>query len=226
MANRKASIWLYVKTPAGWRYCKPVIGKNNKSKPGWAHVNSHEEHQLLIRVRRSVWKGKEQAPKTVNAMRETDIDTSLAALLKEHIGERKAGRLFEAKNGSPISDGNVRKRVLHPLLKKLEIPKAGLHAFRHSRVTMLRKNGTPEDLQKLWIGHSSLRTTDRYSHTHEELEYRRRGASKVGLNLIVGPNGPKMGGMRGAIKKPRKQRSLKGLRLVAGVDFEPPTFGL
>jgi integrase len=44
MANRKASIWMYVKTPAGWRYCKPVIGKNNKPKPGWAHVNSHEEH--------------------------------------------------------------------------------------------------------------------------------------------------------------------------------------
>ena len=44
MANRQASIWLYVKTPAGWRSCKPVIGKNNKPKPGWAHVNSHEEH--------------------------------------------------------------------------------------------------------------------------------------------------------------------------------------
>jgi hypothetical protein len=39
-------------------------------------------------------------------------------------------------------------RVLHLLLKRLGIPKAGLHAFRHSRVTMLRKNGTPEDLQK------------------------------------------------------------------------------
>jgi hypothetical protein len=58
---------------------------------------------------------------------------------------------------------------------------------------MLRKNGTPEDLQKLWIGHSSLRTTDRYSHTDQELEYRRLAASKVGLNFIVGPNGPKTG---------------------------------
>jgi integrase len=94
---------------------------------------------------------------------------------------------------SPISGQNVLKRVLHPLLKRLELPKAGLHAFRHSRVTMLRKNGTPEDLQKQWIGHSSLRTTDRYSHTHQELEYRRLAASKVGLNFVVGPNGPKIG---------------------------------
>jgi len=44
MANRKASVWLYVKTPAGWRYCKPVVGRNNKLKLGWAHVNSHEEY--------------------------------------------------------------------------------------------------------------------------------------------------------------------------------------
>jgi integrase len=62
MANRKASIWLYVKTPAGWRYCKPVTGKNNKIKPGWAHVNSHEEHHpdasYYVRHRegsRTVW---------------------------------------------------------------------------------------------------------------------------------------------------------------------------
>ena len=94
---------------------------------------------------------------------------------------------------SPISGANILKRVLHPILKKLGIPKAGLHAFRHSLVTMLRKRGTPADLQKLWIGHSSLRTTDRYSHTDQELEYRRLAASKAGLDLVVGPNGPKMG---------------------------------
>ena len=44
MANRKASTWMYVKAPVGWRYCKPVVGKNNRIKPGWAHVNSHEEN--------------------------------------------------------------------------------------------------------------------------------------------------------------------------------------
>jgi integrase len=157
------------------------------------HVDDLDVVNCVIRVRRSVWNGREQAPKTVNAVREIDIDPGLAALLKQHVGDKKAGRVFEARNGSPISGNNVLKRVLHPLLAKLGIPKAGLHAFRHSRVTMLRKNGTPEDLQKLWIGHSSLRTTDRYSHTHKELEYRRLAASKVGLNLIVGPNGPKTG---------------------------------
>lgn len=157
------------------------------------HIEDLDLDNCVIHVQRSVFNGREQPPKTVNAVREIDIDPQLALLLKEHTGERKSGRVFEAENGSPISDSNVRKRVLHPLLEKLGIPKAGFHAFRHSRVTILRKNGTPEDLQKLWIGHSSLRTTDRYSHTQEEIEYRRLEASKVGLNLVLRPNGPKMG---------------------------------
>jgi len=106
-------------------------------------------------------------------------------LLREHVGETRRLRVFEARNGSA---GNIRKRVLHPLLAQLGIAKAGLHAFRHSRVTMLRKNGTPADLQKQWIGHSSLKTTDRYSHTDQELDYRRNAARRVGLDLIVGPN--------------------------------------
>ena len=157
------------------------------------HVDDLDLDNCVIHVRRGVWNGQEQAPKTKNAVREIDIDPGLAELLRWHIGDKRAGRVFEARNGSPISGNNVLKRVLHPLLKRLGILKAGLHAFRHSRVTMLRKNGTPEDLQKQWIGHSSLRTTDRYSHTHQELEYLRLAASKVGLNFIVGPNGPKTG---------------------------------
>jgi integrase len=155
------------------------------------HIEDLDLENCVICVRRAVWNGREQRPKTKNAVREIDIDPGLAALLKQHVAGRPAGRVFEARNGSPISGNNILKRVLHPLLERLGIPRAGLHAFRHSRVTMLRKNGTPEDLQKQWIGHSSLRTTDRYSHTHEQLEYRRLAASKVGLNFDLGPNGPK-----------------------------------
>jgi integrase len=154
------------------------------------HLDDLDLENGVIYVRRSVWRGQEFDPKTENAVREIDIDPTLVALLGEHIGSSQRTRLFEARNGSPLSAGNIRNRVLHPLLAQLGIPKAGLHAFRHSRVTLLRKNGTPPDLQKQWIGHSSLKTTDRYAHTDEELEYRRRAACLVGLDLIVGPNRP------------------------------------
>jgi integrase len=155
------------------------------------HVDDLDLDNGVIYVRRSVWNGQELEPKTESAVREIDIDPALASLLREHIGESGRRRLFEARNGSPVSAGNIRNRVLHPLLAKLGLPKAGMHAFRHSRVTMLRKNGTPADLQRQWIGHSSLKTTDRYSHTDQELEYRRKAASRVGLDLIVGPNSPR-----------------------------------
>jgi integrase len=152
------------------------------------HVEDVDLDNGVIYVRRSVWNGQELEPKTDNAAREIDIDPALVALLRQHIESAPRRRLFEARNGSPLSAGNIRRWVLQPLLAKLGIAKAGLHAFRHSRVTMLRKNGTPADLQKLWIGHSNLKTTDRYAHTDQELEYRRRAAAKVGLDLIVGPN--------------------------------------
>jgi integrase len=148
-------------------------------------LNPREDLDLdhgVIYVRRSVWRGHEQTPKTENAVRQIDIDPALAQALRDYIGDSDRSLLFETRNGTPLSDVNIRNRVLAPLLKKLNIPRAGLHAFRHSRVTMLRKYGTPGDLQKQWIGHSSLRTTDRYSHTDQELEYRRAAAGKVGAS--------------------------------------------
>jgi integrase len=154
------------------------------------HLDDLDLDNGVIYVRRSVWNGQELEPKTENAVREIDIDPTLVMLLREHVGETRRMRVFEARNGSPLSAGNIRNRVLQPLLAKLGIPTAGLHAFRHSRVTMLRKNGTPADLQRQWIGHSSLKTTDRYSHTDQELDYRQKAARGVGLDLIVGPNPP------------------------------------
>jgi integrase/recombinase XerD len=44
MANRKVSIWLHVKTEEGWRYCRPVYGKNNNLKPWRAWIGGKEVH--------------------------------------------------------------------------------------------------------------------------------------------------------------------------------------
>lgn len=148
------------------------------------YVDDLDLNNCVIYVRRGVWRGREQTTKSKKA-RTIDIDPSLAEMLRSHLSERLSGRVFASSTGSAINGNNILKRVLYPLLEKLGIPKAGLHAFRHSRVTMLRKNGAPEDLQKQWIGHSSLRTTDRYSHTDQEVEYRKSAASRVGLGFAV-----------------------------------------
>lgn len=154
------------------------------------HVEDVDFSNCVITIRRNVWQGREQSPKTENAERVIDVDPSLIEVLHLHIGDRKTGRVFMARNGSPISGDNILKRVLHPLLERLGIQKAGAHAFRHSRVTFLRTQDTPSHLQLQWIGHSSLETTDGYDHSSEEVDYRRSMASKVGLGFVVGPNGP------------------------------------
>jgi hypothetical protein len=94
------------------------------------HAADLDLDNCVIYVRRGVWNGRELSPKTRNAVREIDIDPSLAETLRQHVRDKKAGRAFEARNGSPISGNNILKLVLHPVRKRLGIPKAGLHAFR------------------------------------------------------------------------------------------------
>jgi hypothetical protein len=153
-----------------------------------------DEYELMF-IRRSVWEGEEVTVKTKKGYRAVTIDPILAGMLAAHLGTRKAGRVFETRNGTPICKRNARRR-LNELLKQLNLPKAGLHAFRHGRVSVLQTNGVPGDLVKEWVGHSNLQTTSRYTHFQDD--FRRHVASQVGLfpqenlakKLPDGPNGP------------------------------------
>jgi integrase len=62
MANRRVTIWKYVLTSKGWRYCRPAVGRNGKIKPDWVVVNGkqeeHKEGAYYIRYRageKQVW---------------------------------------------------------------------------------------------------------------------------------------------------------------------------
>ena len=52
----------------------------------------------ILQVRRSIWHGREQAPKTPNAVRVVDIPEPLARLVREHAVGR-SGYFFATKNG-------------------------------------------------------------------------------------------------------------------------------
>ena len=157
-------------------------------------VEDMDLDNCVIRVRRSFSQASSclLPPKTEAGFRDVDIHPQLSDALRTYLCRRNEGLVFQGKNGAHLRGGNIIKRVLNPILDQLGIPRGGkvIHAFRHGRVTVLRKNQTPGDLQKMWIGHSSLEVTDGYSHTDAELGYRREHASKVGYNALVGPNGP------------------------------------
>jgi integrase/recombinase XerD len=91
------------------------------------------------------------------------------------IKSRKEGALFISRLGKPMQGGSLYNRlkllvleVNDPELKKKKI---GLHTLRHSIATHLLQNGM--DLQKIqrFLGHSSLETTQIYTHLLETNDF-------------------------------------------------------
>jgi integrase len=159
------------------------------------HVEDLDLTNGRIYIRRSVWEGEEVTVKTKQGYRAVTIDPILTGMLAAHLGNRKTGRVFQTRNGTSLCKRNTRRR-LNELLRDLKLPKAGLHAFRHGRVSVLQAMGVPGDLVKEWVGHSNLQTTSRYTHFQDD--FRRQIASQVALfpqpisaeKLPDGPNGP------------------------------------
>ena len=127
----------------------------------------------------SIWKGREHATKTPNAVPVVDIAESLAELLREPL--RGATRyLFAAKSGRPLQQRNVR-RALHATGKKV-----GLHAFRRFRTETLRRADVPEHLIELWLGHSKETVTDFYATgLQRDNAWRREWCERAGLGFSL-----------------------------------------
>lgn len=133
--------------------------------------------RCLIHVRRSSWEGKAQSPKTDNAYRSIDISESLAALVRGHLGERTTGLVFPTRYETPLRNCYVVDRVLHRVLEKLGIERAGMHAFRHGRVSYLVESGAPMELIREWIGHGSDEMVRRYTHLRPT--FRKRALAQI-----------------------------------------------
>jgi integrase len=158
-------------------------------------------------IRQKVRRAKlENFLKTDAGRRDVDLCPALAAMLKAYVGDRTSGFLFHNRKGNFLSQTNLLRRGLHPPLIKLGQPKAGFHAFRRFRTTWLRKNRTPEDLIRYWLGHADETVTDGYSKLREDVEYRKQVAEKVGLGFTFSEKNPSVvpvvpkSGTKGAVK--------------------------
>jgi integrase len=85
-----------------------------------------------------------------------DVPELLAVHLRAHI-ENKSHYLFPTASGKPLCQRNV-LRAIHATGKKI-----GLHSLRRFRTETLRRARVPEDLTKLWLGHSKESITDFYA---------------------------------------------------------------
>jgi integrase len=71
-----------------------------------------------------------------------DLATHLVKeMLQQYLLGHTHQLLFPNKLGRPYNRGRVAKKILHPILDRLDIPRQGrrigLHAFRHSLASML-----------------------------------------------------------------------------------------
>jgi len=162
-------------------------------------VKNVSQDGTTIKICQKAWKGQvHNFLKTVNGKREIDLHSSVGAVLRKYIGERKSGLLFSSKAGKPLGQSNILRRTLHPILAGLGQPKCGAHAFRRFRLTWLREKIVPKDLEHFWMGHADEEVGDLYSQLESNIQFRKEVAERIGLGFelpvekpVDGPNGPK-----------------------------------
>lgn len=143
----------------------------------------------LLHIRRSAWRGRAQATKTKSSQDTLPIPAPLVAVLRAYRAQWKPnpqGWLFATRNGRPPSSNKVVEYRLWPILDALDIPRCGLHAFRHSHTALLLDTGATPKVAQRQLRHADARTTlEIYGHVVGDAH--REAVEKVAsiLNLSV-----------------------------------------
>jgi integrase len=141
-----------------------------------------------LRVEQEVWRGQVLPPKTPSARRIVDLHPDVASLLKQFIGTRRSGFIFQTRTGKPMSALNLLHRGLYPALEDLGFPRCGFHAFRRYRNTFLRNLHCPDGLLKFWMGHAAADMSDRYDRVREDVQFRRDVVRSLGVGFKLPEN--------------------------------------
>ncbi len=185
-----------------------------------------------IRVRRSVWQGHFQEPKTRNAVRTIGLSPRLAAVLMDRKLDapwNDHDLVFTTPEGGMVDPDNLRHRVFEPTLRIAGFRKMRIHDLRHTFASLLINQGENLKYVQMQLGHASITTTvDRYGHLMPDAH---KGASQR-LDATVFGGGPE-NPVDNRLTRPREKEQAPGSlspgpasMLVAGAGFEPTTFGL
>lgn len=124
--------------------------------------------ERLIFIRRSVNRGHVQTVKSRASKKPLPMPAPLAAILETHLKTWRPNPdqwLFANRRGRPFAADKVVMKKLWPILDALEIPRCGLHAFRHTHSSMLLDVGAPPQVAQAQLRHSDPRITlEVYSH--------------------------------------------------------------
>ena len=129
--------------------------------------------------------------KTEAGLRDIDLHPDAARIVRNFIGTRKSGFLFQTANRTMLDPGNIARDSLSPILKEMGRNETGtrFNVFRRFREAVLQRSEARQILIDYWMGHSNPSMGDRYGkQLVEDVEYRQEQAKKVGLGFDLPPS--------------------------------------
>jgi integrase len=124
--------------------------------------------------------------KTEAGLRDIDLHPDAARILRNFIGSRKSGFLFQTAKGTMLDPGNIDRDSLSPILEEMGRDEAGtrFNVFRRFREPVLQRSEARQILIDYWMGHSNPSMGDRYGkQLVEDVEYRQEQVKKIGLGF-------------------------------------------
>ena len=114
-------------------------------------------------------------PKSKASRRTIAISPSCVSILKSHFDSQTRKKhlrtVFTDTKGGYLRNQNVLNRSLKPLIKKANLPYAGIHGLRHTHVAMLINQKYSLKVIQMRLGHDDAATTlNEYGHLMPDME--------------------------------------------------------
>ena len=143
----------------------------------WSDVDWNSKQ---VYVRRSLWKGNFQTPKSKYAIRRVDIPDMLVSELKKWKLACPANDhdvMFPSPEGSLSQHDNVIKRHFNTALRRAKLRHVTFHSLRHTNASMRIHAGQNIKYLSTQLGHSSIKITlDIYGHLFNDEDFNRKQA--------------------------------------------------
>lgn len=128
----------------------------------WRHLvlDGSKPH---VRVRRQLYRGRLQPPKSRQGRRDVPLDHELVrALQARRIEAERSGEedlVFANEAGGALDKDNLRRRHLRPAAEEAGAPWAGFHTVRHTCASLLFERGASVVQVQRWLAHHSAAFT-------------------------------------------------------------------